>query len=156
MKIDRTILAAAGGFLIFFPSRRRHTIYWRDWSSDVCSSDLEQREEFGDPLGGPETRLLRAAAGLQDLVEGLDFPPRRVPADLLDSLAAGAHRQVGQELPLDRPAAARRGPLRPVQPPEGGGGGGALAPDTREGGGGGGPGLSGRYGERRVGERGRV
>ena len=29
-------------FLIFFffSSRRRHTRYWRDWSSDVCSSDL--------------------------------------------------------------------------------------------------------------------
>src|SRR3712207_7703485 len=23
----------------FFSSRRRHTRYWRDWSSDVCSSD---------------------------------------------------------------------------------------------------------------------
>src|SRR3712207_9524397 len=22
-------------------SRRRHTRYWRDWSSDVCSSDLD-------------------------------------------------------------------------------------------------------------------
>src|SRR5258707_2652478 len=31
--------------LYFFSSRRRHTRYWRDWSSDVCSSDLyaEQR-----------------------------------------------------------------------------------------------------------------
>src|SRR3712207_4722572 len=28
------------GFLFFFSSRRRHTRYWRDWSSDVCSSDL--------------------------------------------------------------------------------------------------------------------
>ena len=27
-------------FLFFFSSRRRHTSYWRDWSSDVCSSDL--------------------------------------------------------------------------------------------------------------------
>src|SRR3712207_7320000 len=26
----------------FFSSRRRHTRYWRDWSSDVCSSDLTQ------------------------------------------------------------------------------------------------------------------
>src|SRR3712207_2390493 len=25
----------------FFSSRRRHTRYWRDWSSDVCSSDLQ-------------------------------------------------------------------------------------------------------------------
>src|SRR3712207_7982022 len=24
-------------FLFFFSSRRRHTRYWRDWSSDVCS-----------------------------------------------------------------------------------------------------------------------
>src|SRR3712207_6838863 len=28
-------------FFFFFSSRRRHTRYWRDWSSDVCSSDLE-------------------------------------------------------------------------------------------------------------------
>src|SRR3712207_608159 len=25
---------------LFFSSRMRHTRYWRDWSSDVCSSDL--------------------------------------------------------------------------------------------------------------------
>src|SRR3712207_8415748 len=28
--------------MFFFSSRRRHTRYWRDWSSDVCSSDLEE------------------------------------------------------------------------------------------------------------------
>src|SRR5215217_7348965 len=27
----------------FFSSRRRHTRYWRAWSSDVCSSDLGDR-----------------------------------------------------------------------------------------------------------------
>src|ERR1035437_10771157 len=31
----------------FFSSRRRHTRYWRDWSSDVCSSDLYFK--FGTP-----------------------------------------------------------------------------------------------------------
>src|SRR3712207_46530 len=31
----------------FFSSRRRHTRYWRDWSSDVCSSDLEQKTTVG-------------------------------------------------------------------------------------------------------------
>src|SRR3712207_8701203 len=43
--------------MCFFSSRRRHTRYWRDWSSDVCSSDLswsypEQGffEVFGVPL----------------------------------------------------------------------------------------------------------
>src|SRR5215203_3924967 len=31
--------AMVGLDLFFFSSRRRHTRYWRDWSSDVCSSD---------------------------------------------------------------------------------------------------------------------
>src|SRR3712207_5427922 len=30
----------SGYVFFFFSSRRRHTRYWRDWSSDVCSSDL--------------------------------------------------------------------------------------------------------------------
>src|SRR2546429_5199398 len=30
----------------FFSSRRRHTRCSRDWSSDVCSSDLFQRSSF--------------------------------------------------------------------------------------------------------------
>src|SRR5215217_8412838 len=33
-------------FFFFFSSRRRHTRYWRDWSSDVCSSDLDNDLEF--------------------------------------------------------------------------------------------------------------
>src|SRR3712207_7066875 len=32
-----------GDYFFFFSSRRRHTRYWRDWSSDVCSSDLAAR-----------------------------------------------------------------------------------------------------------------
>src|SRR5947209_8994820 len=32
--------------VFFFSSRRRHTRYWRDWSSDVCSSDPKLRR-FG-------------------------------------------------------------------------------------------------------------
>src|SRR3712207_2959120 len=35
-------------FCFFFSSRRRHTRYWRDWSSDVCSSDLlNDIKEYG-------------------------------------------------------------------------------------------------------------
>src|SRR5690606_40879056 len=29
-----------GEYVFFFSSRRRHTRFSRDWSSDVCSSDL--------------------------------------------------------------------------------------------------------------------
>src|SRR5690606_18742910 len=34
----------------FFSSRRRHTRFSRDWSSDVCSSDLSQRALLLDQL----------------------------------------------------------------------------------------------------------
>src|SRR6267143_6217268 len=33
----------------FFSSRRRHTRWNCDWSSDVCSSDLTQRDTGGKP-----------------------------------------------------------------------------------------------------------
>src|SRR3712207_7146853 len=36
------MLRAVVSRIVFFSSRRRHTRYWRDWSSDVCSSDLLQ------------------------------------------------------------------------------------------------------------------
>src|SRR5256884_25416 len=36
--------------LFFFSSRRRHTRCSRDWSSDVCSSDLFLRDEHGKRL----------------------------------------------------------------------------------------------------------
>src|SRR2546429_5210533 len=35
-----TVLYTVAGFFFFFSSRRRHTRCSRDWSSDVCSSDL--------------------------------------------------------------------------------------------------------------------
>src|SRR6266498_6165597 len=34
----------------FFSSRRRHTRCGRDWSSDVCSSDLAVRNPLGEPV----------------------------------------------------------------------------------------------------------
>src|SRR3712207_1579276 len=39
---------------MFCSSRRRHTRYWRDWSSDVCSSDLDGTRVAvgGDSAGG--------------------------------------------------------------------------------------------------------
>ena len=32
--------------MLFYASRRRHTRNWRDWSSDVSSTDLARRYEF--------------------------------------------------------------------------------------------------------------
>src|SRR3712207_6922382 len=45
-------MISRGGRLLrsfFFSSRRRHTRYWRDWSSDVCSSDLIVDAETMEP-----------------------------------------------------------------------------------------------------------
>src|SRR3712207_6855378 len=39
-------MAATSITYFFFSSRRRHTRYWRDWSSDVCSSDLLNKLEL--------------------------------------------------------------------------------------------------------------
>src|SRR5438128_9864615 len=36
-------------FFFFFSSRRRHTRCYRDWSSDVCSSDLDPYRRGGTP-----------------------------------------------------------------------------------------------------------
>src|SRR5690606_20163322 len=51
--------------LFYFSSRRRHTRFSRDWSSDVCSSDLRIAvdvigHEF-HPLKGKRLHLLEAA-----------------------------------------------------------------------------------------------
>src|SRR5215203_6952487 len=55
----------------FFSSRRRHTRYWREWSSDVCSSDLDVRG-FGLMVGCELVQgggSLEAAPELRDRVE---------------------------------------------------------------------------------------
>src|SRR5699024_11271137 len=47
----------------FFSSRRRHTISKRDWSSDVCSSDLRRLRALilGIPNVGKSTLINRLA-----------------------------------------------------------------------------------------------
>src|SRR5438445_3249445 len=54
-------------YLFFFSSRRRHTRYWRDWSSDVCSSDLP-------PIPAPchpQSRRRRVPAGGREGARGV-------------------------------------------------------------------------------------
>src|SRR3712207_7754380 len=60
----------------FFSSRRRHTRYWRDWSSDVCSSDLLSPD---------------APVAAQDVVI----------AEVLDSPLHPSSLQVPPEVPLE-------------------------------------------------------
>src|ERR1035437_4854913 len=39
-----TIAEQQCALLVFYSSTRRHTSYWRDWISDVCSSDRRRAE----------------------------------------------------------------------------------------------------------------
>src|SRR5207253_4184531 len=43
----------------FFSSRRRHTSGPRDWSSDVCSSDLGELQQLRVRPGPERTRVLQ-------------------------------------------------------------------------------------------------
>src|SRR3712207_8515405 len=81
----------------FFSSRRRHTRYWRDWSSDVCSSDLSTQGAF------------MARQGIAELL-GLPLDRVRVQAAPLGG-AFGGKLMISEPLA----AAAALGLRRPVQ-----------------------------------------
>src|SRR5690606_40466943 len=78
--------------LFFFSSRRRHTRFSRDWSSDVCSSDLAEK-------------LVAAVADLQvgdGLKPGVTLGPlidepavRKVQEHVEDAVSKGARLLVG-------------------------------------------------------------
>src|SRR5207253_3474578 len=56
-------------FFFFFSSRRRHTRWPRDWSSDVCSSDLAQTQiTAGLSLFKPHPLRYPGASHLTSLV----------------------------------------------------------------------------------------
>src|SRR3712207_443729 len=78
-----------------FSSRRRHTRYWRDWSSDVCSSDLAARH------GGHRGHARRVRRARRPGERGLPRPGRAVPPGGPECPAARAGPG-GSELPVAR------------------------------------------------------
>src|SRR5699024_2443857 len=53
---------------VFFSSRRRHTVSKRDWSSDVCSSDLVVAHVFGERTLATLERLLSLLSAFEVVV----------------------------------------------------------------------------------------
>src|SRR5947209_3532244 len=82
-------------FFFFFSSRRRHTRYWRDWSSDVCSSDLLDgpRPESEDGL----PQIERVGHLTQSAVRPVHRDDRVGRADD-DEVPRGAHRRRDGEI----------------------------------------------------------
>src|SRR5690606_39355684 len=72
----------------FFSSRRRHTIFSRDWSSDVCSSDLS-------------LTAAGAGHGPQALLE-LRRAQRKVLGHVVDDLRPGVGGHAPPLLALER------------------------------------------------------
>src|SRR5256885_7392943 len=95
---------------VLFPGRRRHTILQGDWSSDVCSSDLESnyrraREVLLTHVAIPEARVHRIEGERRDLDAAAADYGRALPA-ALDVLVLGMgsdghtrseERRVGKE-----------------------------------------------------------
>src|SRR2546428_3741279 len=48
--VQSEVVRSIDSMFVFFSSRRRHTRSDRDWSSDVCSSDL-LKQGTGNPAG---------------------------------------------------------------------------------------------------------
>src|SRR3712207_7784125 len=91
--------------LFVFSSRRRHTRYWRDWSSDVCSSDLRQLAPQFDsalyPVWSPDGKrvLFLGASGDQrrgtdGSLTGVNRPANRMEWWITDR---SEERRVGKE-----------------------------------------------------------
>src|SRR5690606_39640004 len=84
-----------------FLSRRRHTIFSRDWSSDVCSSDLvapERRhpapDQFPDrlhpPTPAPAAQRIPATASLTAAIPRGTAPCAPAPATVTDIISGPA------------------------------------------------------------------
>src|SRR5690606_40276305 len=90
-------------------SRRRHTRFSRDWSSDVCSSDLAQ--SLVDADSDPEVRAVILTGTGRAFCAGLDLRPRPAGAP------GGSQRRGGNPTRLylrDMPPAILRSEERRV------------------------------------------
>src|SRR5207253_5041671 len=67
-------------FLFFFSSRRRHTRWPRDWSSDVCSSDLHLRNADRAEHPREEERLVVSRHGTARAPSGIASAVHEVEA----------------------------------------------------------------------------
>src|ERR1039458_10602284 len=85
----------------FFSSRRRHTRCLSDWSSDVCSSDLQQAMHF---VTHEMRTPLSAIQGSSELISkyALTEEKRKQVADLINSESKRLARMVEVFLHVER------------------------------------------------------
>src|SRR6266513_1772366 len=85
-------------YYFFFSSRRRHTRSKRDWSSDVCSSDLaDWRKSDPGPLR-PRSRPASARRILREIGAARGGAPRRTATEHRRIAVTRIGRQTGVEM----------------------------------------------------------
>src|SRR5207302_3891496 len=84
----------------FYSSRRRHTRFSRDWSSDVCSSDLHERVDDERHWKQAERVCHRSRFGLAQhptLHHRIELDPPRVDLGTPAQPYRSEERRVGKE-----------------------------------------------------------
>src|SRR5437016_10251819 len=96
--------------VFFFSSRRRHTRLVSDWSSDVCSSDLGEKDENACPRrrDPSKARRLDRRAGVKHDPQAEKEPQRIAPHG--DGAAAAERRDRSEERRVGKECRARWSP----------------------------------------------
>src|SRR5438067_8361255 len=85
----------------FFSSRRRHTRSKRDWSSDVCSSDLEATMRYDEKadviLNELDQKVTSVAESVQDHISFFVISHCRFKAPVNARKMRSEERRVGKE-----------------------------------------------------------
>src|SRR5256886_17245822 len=111
--------------IVFFSSRRRHTRFDCDWSSDVCSSDLAFRSyDYDDPRPEPAVERVTMPPGPKaDPAKGRALFPHRAKGPgsgchLAPGAAVGPAGHGGPALPPPRdPGRPHPYPYQPLSNP---------------------------------------
>src|SRR2546430_6207167 len=114
IRLPRSSLCRRSTFArFFFSSRRRHTIFDCDWSSDVCSSDLPKRSLVFMTVSGEERGLWGSAyfadhptVPLADVIADLNID--MVGRNAKDTVAVIGREHSNLGVTLDSVAAAHR------------------------------------------------
>src|SRR5690606_40571538 len=92
-------------FCFFFSSRRRHTRFSRDWSSDVCSSDLFGASGLARRAESPNAEGMRREVGARgEDLDGLvhQLVPVAEPEHLILPIERMLQREIDRRPRLPR------------------------------------------------------
>src|SRR5260370_24562291 len=108
--------------VFFFSSRRRHTRFKCDWSSDVCSSDLcDPLFSAASNLGPTNPAEIKTIQAKQKAIAAFDHVPvSQIPPDAVTASASGLDPDISPQnaaIQVNRVEAAQQLPASDAQAP---------------------------------------